>query len=124
MTYADIVKRAKRRGILGMTAQALEDYEPESDGLSGGVSWFYSLFGLRISCHKAGVAHDWLYERGGTERDREKADSLFRDCAANMGSMPTDSWGKVVRAWRLFRANVMYLAVRLFGWLYWTKENS
>ena len=146
MDYAEIVTMAGKLGIRGMTAQALREYEPQSDGLSGGVSSFYACLNKLISCHKAGVAHDWLYERGGTMHDRLKADRLFCFATAMSGKFipgwledwfsqwAARPWKQRLinarnglvwwlpfarRGWRVFRALLMYTAVRLFGWRYW-----
>lgn len=142
MEYSEIVLMAEKLGISGMNAQELIKYEPQSDGLSGGVSKLYGLLGRLISCHKAGVAHDWLYERGGTAHDRLMADRLFCYSAAMSGKFIPgwlETWfnqqgGKLpVRivislrntavwwipfaqlGWCVVRALIMYSAVRVFG---------
>jgi hypothetical protein len=141
-------------GKLGITLSAREitDYAPKSDGLSGGVSWLYSLRGKLISCHWAGVAHDCLYARGGTELDRLKADRLFCYAAALSGKVipgQLEIWlcqaGSTKRArlaiaarnwlawwlwpfgrliWRIMRALIMYWAIRCFagGEKHWKRK--
>ena len=137
MTYTEIKARARKYGITKLEHANLEAYEPMSDGCSGGLSWLYALGGTKISCHRACVAHDYLYDQGGTARDRKKADKLLRWCAAVPPSLPrlTDTpgtwwgamksaarhladclWWPMRRAWRQFRAWVMYAGVRLVGW--------
>lgn len=131
MSPAEISALAAGLGIT-LTANELIAYAPESDGLSGGVSWLYSLRGKLISCHWAGVAHDCLYERGGTAAERKLADKLFRLACCRSGK-PVPGWlarmrGEFAktallfcwlpplrRGWRCARAWVMYGAVRLFG---------
>ena len=53
---------------------------------------------------KAAVVHDYLYQT--QKRSRKEADQIFRE-AMVVGN---------TRAWK---ALVMFLAVRLFGWLSW-----
>lgn len=103
---------AHKYGITVLDSIDLEDYASLSDGCSGGLSWAYSLAGKKISCHNCCVAHDFLYSWGGTEEDRKKADKLLRDCAAKAGGGG---------AWRWFRAQVMYAAVRMFAASHWEK---
>lgn len=130
MTYTEIINLAEKMGITGLDETALLEYESKSDGLSGGVSKLYALLDRLISCHKAGVVHDFLYDRGGTKRDRLMADRLFCYSAALSGSFIPgwleDRFKKSTCSlfwlvpfarlnWRVFRAGVMYVAVRLFG---------
>ena len=49
--------------------------------------------------------HDLAYEQGGTAEVRKWADGLMRDCMTRMGFKT--------------RANIYYVAVRTFGWLFW-----
>jgi hypothetical protein len=115
MDYSEIIDLARKLGIQGMTEKELIEYEPKSGGLSGGVSWAYALADRLISCHKAGVAHDWLYERGGSELDRVKADRLFCYTATLSGKFIPDwleSWncqaGKTKpRRWLIAARNTM-----------------
>ena len=106
MEYTEIVALAQKLGIHDMTAEKLERYEPESDGLSGGVSRLYAWCNRLISCHRAGVAHDWLYKRGGTAEERRRADRLFCYAAALSGKFLPGvnvsglSFPKSMRLWR------------------------
>lgn len=114
MTYAEIKRRALAYGIATLEYADLVSYEPLSDGCSGGMSWLYAIGGHTISCHRACVAHDYLYDQGGTAKDRRKADKLLRWCAARSGDF--SGWrGPFRKLWRHFRAWVMYAAVRLFA---------
>lgn len=135
MTPADISALAAKLGIV-LTAQEIIDYAPKSDGLSGGVSWLYGLRGKLISCHWAGVAHDCLYERGGSPAERKLADILFRIACARSGSR-VPGWLEKMRrefpktallfcwvpplrrTWRWARSWIMYAAVRAFGKSHW-----
>ena len=136
MTYADIKRRALELDITLLESADLAAYEPMSDGCSGGLSWLYALGGTKISCHRACVAHDYLYDQGDTGADRKKADKLLRWCAAIPPPLPRITaapttwrgaataalrhladclWWPVRRAWRWIRAWMMYAGVRLFG---------
>ena len=57
---------------------------------------------------KAAVVHDYLYQSKLV--DRATADAIFREA---MGVLGVPRW----------KANVMYSAVRLFGWLGYAKNN-
>lgn len=115
MDYSQIQALALTLGITTLDGKDLAAYEPLSDGCSGRLSWAYALVGREISCHKACVAHDFLYEWGGNRKDRKKADRLLRLCAARSGFFPPGWKGRARRGWRLLRAWAMYAAVRLFG---------
>lgn len=52
------------------------------------------------------IIHDWLYEVGGTEKDREFADKMYRDANICLGM------GKI-------KAELEYHGIRLFGWRHW-----
>ena len=124
MTYTEIKARARKYGITKLEHANLDAYEPMSDGCSGGLSWLYELGGTKISCHRACVAHDYLYDQGGTAKDRRKADKLLRWCAANSGDF--SGWqGPFRRVWRHCRAWVMYAGVRIFagGEKHWAGES-
>jgi hypothetical protein len=113
-----LVELAYSLGIPHLQGVDLADYALFSDGCSGRLSWLYSLSGKQISCHMCCVAHDFLYEWGGSGHDRKLADALLRICAANVGSF--EGWrAPFRRAWRSFRAWIMYGAVRTFGSFYW-----
>lgn len=125
MTYAEIKRHALELGITRLEYADLPSYEPLSDGCSGGLSRLYAIGGHTISCHRACVAHDYLYDQGGTPNDRKKADKLLRRCAARSGDFT--GWpGPFRRLWRYFRAWVMYAAVRLFagGENHWAGEQK
>lgn len=122
MNYQEIQATALEKcGIIYLVDVDLADYAPYSDGCSGGVSTAYALL-LRqtISCHKACVTHDWLYEYGGNSADRKRADKLLRLCAAKSGSV-TGRFAPVKKAWRWIRAWGMWVAVRLFGKNHFTR---
>lgn len=111
MTYAEIKDIAKGMGITCLEGKDLEEYSFFSDGCSGGLSlWYERVLQTLISCHRCCVAHDFLYGWGGDRQDRMKADKLLRVCAAKSGN----SKG-LCRIWRIFRAWVMWAAVRVFG---------
>lgn len=152
MDYPEIIALAEKMGIAGLDAYKLRVYEAKSDGLSGGVSRLYALCNKLISCHQAGVVHDWLYERGGTGQDRARADRLFCYAAALSGKFIPGRLEKWLRqagstrrarlaiaarnwlawwlwpfgrlAWRIIRALLMYWAVRCFagGEKHWTRK--
>lgn len=56
--------------------------------------------------NKAAVIHDWLYQHGALSR--KQADRCFRDGMRDKG----------VKPWQY---NLIYWAVRLFGWLAWKR---
>lgn len=114
ITYDDIKVRAAEKGIEALKGVDLLDYEPLSDGCSGGLSRLYALGGREISCHLCCVAHDFLYEWGGNDRDRKKADQLLQWCAARAGS--ASGWKAPFRyVWRWARSWLIYGALRLCG---------
>ena len=60
--------------------------------------------------HHAAVVHDWLYRMGATPAvSRKKADDVFAEAAA-------------VRREPGLRVNLMWAAVRAFGWRSWKKR--
>ena len=91
-----------------------------SDACSGGLSRFYKLFMKQnISCHWCCICHDFLYSIGGGKAARKEADRLLRECAASAGKF--EGWrGPFRRAWRGFRAGVMYALVRVFAGRYFS----
>ena len=97
------------------TMAHIEGCAVNSDACSGGLSWLYKLFMKQnISCHWCCICHDFLYSIGGSKAQRKEADRLLRDCAASAGKF--EGWrAPFRRAWRGFRAGVMYAAVRLAG---------
>ena len=118
MEYSAIKAMAAGIGITALHGKELAAYEPFSDGCSGRLSWVYSLAGRKISCHRACVAHDFLYEWGGDAADRKRADRLLRLAAAGSGRF--EGWrAPLRRRWRGARAWIMYAAVRLFGKSHW-----
>lgn len=119
MNYKEIQTLALELGIIALEGKDLAAYAPLSDGCSGRLSWIYGLVGKKISCHKACVAHDFLYEWGGGRKERKKADKLLRISAARSGYFPPDWKGTARRLWRCFRAWAMYAAVRIFARRYW-----
>ena len=92
------------------------------DGCSGGLSWLYALGGRHISCEDCCNIHDIDYHMGGGFWDRWTADRELRQCAAKAGSFPPGIKGRTRCVWRHFRAWVMWIAVRLFGWKYWAGD--
>ena len=62
------------------------------------------------TAHEGAVVHDYLYQthRSGT---RQRADAVFMEAMAAMGIV----W---------WRQQIMYRAVRLFGWLAWRSGPS
>lgn len=114
MTYAEIQAEALTMGVTALEGKDLADYEALSDGCSGGLSQLYALAGREMSCHTCCVAHDFLYEWGGTGEDRKKADGLLQWCAAKSGDF-TGWKGPFRKAWRWVRSWVMYAAVRAAG---------
>lgn len=114
MTYAEIQTRALAMGITYLEGVDLADYATLSDGCSGSLSWLYALDGREISCHRCCVVHDYLYDQGGTKKDRKKADQLLQWCAANSGDF--SGWnGSLKRIWRWMRSWIMYAGVRIAG---------
>lgn len=118
MTYAEILNIAQSLGISHMRQAEVEDYATLSDGCSGGLSRLYALAGRRISCHRACVAHDFLYGWGGDRNARRQADKLLRICAAQSGQGQG-----LIRSWRRARAWIMWATVRLFAQSHWTEES-
>lgn len=136
MDYKDIVELANKLGIYSLDVKSLEEFESQSDGLSGGVSKLYSWFNKLISCHKAGVVHDYLYTIGGNTKNRRVADYLFCYSTALSGKFipgwleelfnSTNKyklflsrllwWYPFIRlGWRCIRSYIMWIAVRIFG---------
>ena len=112
--YSDtVIAYAAARGI------AADELPLVSNGCSGGLSWVYALGGNTISCEQCCHIHDIDYELGGTRADRKAADRRLRDCAAKAGNCPPGWKGTARKAWRGFRAWVIWAAVRCFGWYYW-----
>lgn len=58
---------------------------------------------------KAAIVHDYLYQTG--QRTRLEADDIFKEAMTVLG----------VARWRI---EVMYRAVRLFGWLAWHPKSE
>lgn len=92
------------------------------NGCSGGLSWVYGLVGREISCIDCCDMHDLQYQLGGTAIARREADKELRACAACAGHFPPGWKGRVRRVWRRCRAQIMYVAVRLFGGRYWAGQ--
>ena len=116
MYSEDVLALAKARGITA------EELPLIINGCSGGLSAVYALaFDRTPSCEECCYLHDLLYQLGGTAEDRKRADKALRDCAAGAGSFPAGWVGVTRKVWRHIRAALMYGAVRLFGWQYWTR---
>ena len=111
---AEIIALAAENGI------AADELPLIINGCSGGFSNAYFLvFGRKPSCEDCCNMHDLQYQLGGNRAERKRADVELRECAARAGSFPAGWPGRVRRIWRVFRAWVMYAAVRLFGGRYW-----
>lgn len=63
-------------------------------------------------CHCC-VMHDYLYWRG---RKRSEADALLKKCIIKQGKEDGDPIGHFVLA------EIYWLAVRTFGWIFWKKH--
>lgn len=97
-----------------MTGQPKNTASPEAmqaiaNGCSGGITWFYRTFlGRDIGCQYCCDEHDLAYHDGGSAADRALADYRFWACMVDSG--------------RAGRAFLFWLAVRCFGWAYWTRQ--
>jgi hypothetical protein len=69
--------------------------------------WLRSFFPFAAAWQRAAVLHDFLYDEKGLNVTRRQADYLFR------WTMAGDHVGLPTR-W------LMWVAVRAFGWIYWT----
>lgn len=110
---AETIAYAASRGI------APEELPLICDGCSGGLSWVYALGGKSISCEQCCHIHDIDYQLGGTRQERADADKRLRRCAAKAGDFPPGWQGTARRAWRGFRAWVMWAVLRITGWSCW-----
>lgn len=91
-----------------MSAISTEALTAIGNGCSGGVSWLSrAVAGRDVSYRYCCDEHDLAYYEGGSQADRALADYRFWACVRDSG--------------RLLRAWIFWLAVRLFGWLYWNK---
>lgn len=76
------------------------------------IFWFIAPpvgYGARAAYGKAAVIHDYLYRNksiGGTAISRKIADDIFVECMKVSNVHPV-------------RQYIMWLAVRMFGWLLW-----
>lgn len=68
---------------------------------------FHSIIGPRGKFSKAAVIHDFCYRTKW--RTRAESDNLFLECMVYLGV-------------RWTRRNIMYGAVRSFGWAVWRKK--
>lgn len=110
------------------TYQLARDYTVESMGIrftvsaglitdGASVPWFAWSFGfLPDGLHRAGaLVHDWLYALQGQGYDwllsRAECDAIFLDLMLRAGVNPA-------------RAHIMHRAVRLCGWLPWSRATG
>jgi hypothetical protein len=63
---------------------------------------FWRLFPPCGPYLEAAVVHDYLYSLGGTDKDREQADSIFMEAMESLGVGSAPRW-------------FIWLAVRMFG---------
>jgi hypothetical protein len=95
-----------------------KDFYKSASYISGGCgsdnSWIdlvpdrFLLLDITICCK----IHDYLYTIGGTEKDRLRADRMFR---TNLRRTVLNDRNLLTRDTNLFLCNVYYRAVRKFG---------
>lgn len=84
---------------------------PNTDGASGGISWFYRTILKRVPrWEEYCYYHDWAYAAGGSEADRKIADKSLRN--------------RMIEAGYPYKAWLFYIAVRLFGWSHFKYKRS
>jgi hypothetical protein len=106
--------------IVGEDELSLQHYIIVSDGFNTDFAsiprFFWRILpptgdGSKAEYGYAAVIHDWLYARHKTDRmtiNRKFADDVFLTL---MISLKVEKW----------KRNVMYRAVRMFGWAVWNK---
>lgn len=78
------------------------------NGLGVGPAWMRKLLPYRVEFDQPACRHDRLYDKGGTEKDRKRADKiLLSDMLAN-----SDNIGMM-----LFSV-IYYLMTRCFGFMF------
>ena len=104
--YGRALARTLLRSLLDfvMSKNSLKPFK--SDGCSGGLSWYWrNNLGGNPPWEGCCVEHDEAYHKGGSQRDRVKADLKLYECVRSKGH---PIW-----------AAVMWYAVRVGGHPYW-----